>query len=85
MVYVSLMVCLLGCIKCLWYTGFIGRNDLKCILSRLYCTKYKEIDIGHSDLQKYMSPKKCWENCNIFPFRVTQKFSAMLQIMTWND
>ena len=56
MVFVSLMVLVLGYINC--FGNFMGGYDLKCILSRLYCSKYSEINIGHSDLQKYVSPKK---------------------------
>ena len=32
---------------------------LKRILTHLYCTKYDEIDICHSDVQKYISYKTC--------------------------
>ena len=37
------------------YIGFYGAKILKPILTFLYSTKYNEVNICHSDIQKHVS------------------------------
>ena len=36
----------------------MGRKCLKCILTYLNCTKYNEIDVGRSHIQKHVYREK---------------------------
>ena len=57
----------------------IRREILKRILTYLYCSKYYEVRIGHSDIQKHVSNKKnVIKSTIIMYYRDTQKFSDTL-------
>ena len=56
MVYIRLMVCLQRHTKVFRYiTAYGGGKSLKRILTHLNCTKYNEINIRYSDVQKHVS------------------------------
>ena len=60
----------------LWYiTAYGGRGLWKRIFIHLYWTKYNEIDICDSDVQKHVSHKKLYK---YFAYRVKQSFSYTL-------
>ena len=50
-----------------------SENILKYILTCLYSSKYNEINVRYSHVQKYISHKKWYEWHSFFEYRVTQK------------
>ena len=52
------------------------------ILTRLHCTKFKEINMRHSDVQKNMSNKK-WYEC--FAYGLIQNISDILKTSFGNN
>ena len=50
-------------------------NVLKRILTCLYCNKWNNINVWHSNTQKYVSYKKCYKCYKYFEYRLSQKFS----------
>ena len=53
----------------------MGRKFLKCILKYLFYTKYNEINIFHSVVQKHFSNEKWLKEYKYFEYKLTQKFS----------
>ena len=50
-------------------------NIYSVLLTYLYCTKYNEISVCHSDIQKHVSYKKV---CKHFVYRLTKQFPDTL-------
>ena len=57
----------------------MGEKYLKRIVKYLYCTKYNEINIGHSNIQKHVSYEKCYKKYKYFVYRLKQKLSDTLR------
>ena len=51
-----------------------GGKFLKHIITYLCCTKYNEINLCHSDVQKHVSYKKWFKLYKYFVYRHIQKF-----------
>ena len=49
------------------------------ILTYLYCTKYNEINISYSDIQKHFPIKKSYKKYKYLTDKLTQKFSNTLR------
>ena len=67
-----------------WTNGYSSETHklfgfLKRILTYLYCTKYDENNIGHSDTQKHVFLLKRFKHFKYFLYRLTQKVSDTSQ------
>ena len=73
------------------YTNFfdtlrsMGGKDSNLILTCLYCNKWNEINVWHSDTQKHFANKKWFKCYKYFLYRLTQKFSDTLRSMGGKD
>ena len=67
-------------VKIFWYiTGEKwGEKYLKRILTYLHSTKYNEINMCHSHIQKHVSYKKWSKKYKYYAYRLTQMFSDTL-------
>ena len=71
-----------------WITAY-GEKCLKRILTYLDSTKYNEINISHSHIQKHVSYKKWYKKYKYYVYRLAQKFSDwenfLKHILTYLD